>query len=210
MSTSDNVTSTNVSATETTTTTSGSAPTPVVSVGEHTYIGRVKRFNKKSGYGFIEILSNGGGQVPAGSDVFVHHSHITVEPQGIYRYLNVNESVVFKIGTTDSQEHPHQAVEVRCSGDGKLNCENSAVVGMIRASRRANTRPPTTNGGGSSSGSDNGSAPRGFYRGNGTNSSGQQQQNATTARENGYNAGRGFGGGRGRGSGRGRPTPTSQ
>jgi cold shock CspA family protein len=198
MSASDNVPSTNMSVSETTSDNAqSSVSAPVVSVSEHTYIGRVKRFNKKSGYGFIEILSNGGGQLPVGTDVFVHHSHITVEPQGIYRYLNVNESVVFKIGTTDSQEHPHQAVEVRCSGDGKLNCENSAVVGMIRASRRGNN----TGRQGQSQDGGNTTATRGFYRGNSTNLSGQQQ--SAGARENGYNANRGFGRGGG-GGGRGR------
>ena len=189
MSASDNVPTTNMSA-------SVSTPTPVVSVGEHSYIGRVKRFNKKSGYGFIEILSNGGGELPVGTDVFVHHSHITVEPQGIYRYLNVNESVVFKIGTTDSQEHPYQAVSVHCSGDGKLNCENSAVVGMIRASRRANNHGQQQ----SSSSSNNTATPRGFYRGNSTNSSGQQQ---SATRDSNYSANRGVTVGRGVG-GRGR------
>ena len=190
MSASDNVPTTDMSASTTTS-------TPVVSVGEHSYIGRVKRFNKKSGYGFIEILSNGGGELPVGTDVFVHHSHITVEPQGIYRYLNVNESVVFKIGTTDSQEHPHQAVSVHCSGDGKLNCENSAVVGMIRASRRANNHGQQQS---SSSSGNSTTATRGFYRGNSTNSSVQQQ---SAVRENNYSANRGFTTGRGVG-GRGR------
>ena len=46
------------------------------------YIGRVKWFNKKSGFGFITVAD--GDRV--GTDVFAHHSNLNVS-QDQFRYL---------------------------------------------------------------------------------------------------------------------------
>ena len=80
--------------------------------------GRVKWFNNKSGYGFISVAD--GEDV--GSDVFVHHSAITVESQQ-YRYLVQGEYVEFsRVETTDGP-HKYQASNVSGVSGGKLMCE---------------------------------------------------------------------------------------
>jgi cold shock CspA family protein len=125
----------NSTAVTATTTTAADVSAAAVPASSAEYLGRVKRFNKGSGYGFIEILSEGDRH---GQDVFVHHSNIKTQPAGIFRYLNVGESITFSLGPTNNAEHSFQATNVRCSGDGKLNCENSAESAAIRVSRNRN------------------------------------------------------------------------
>ena len=81
-------------------------------------IGRVKWFNNKSGYGFISVAD---GTEP-GSDVFVHHTAITVESQQ-YRYLVQGEYVEFSKVETTEGPHKYQASNVNGVAGGKLMCE---------------------------------------------------------------------------------------
>lgn len=90
--------------------------------------GRVKWFNNKTGFGFITALTDCEG-VKEGSDVFVHHSAITVS-QEQYRYLVQGEYVEFvlsKISATSvvaaASNHEFQAVDVSGVKGGKLICE---------------------------------------------------------------------------------------
>lgn len=80
--------------------------------------GRVKWFNNKAGYGFITV-SSGEQQ---GSDVFVHHSAITVEHEQ-YRYLVQGEYVDFQLCQVDDDNHKWQAGSVKGINNGKLMCE---------------------------------------------------------------------------------------
>jgi len=79
------------------------------------YVGQVKWFSNKSGYGFITSLEN-----ESEGDIFVHHSGIrTKEDQ--YRYLVQGEYVMFNI--TEGENGKSLADEVRGIREGTLMCE---------------------------------------------------------------------------------------
>ena len=80
--------------------------------------GRVKWFNNKSGYGFITIST---GEYE-GTDIFVHHSSITVEKEQ-YRYLVQGEYVEIDLKEMVDSEHKWQALDVTGISSGKLMCE---------------------------------------------------------------------------------------
>ena len=81
-------------------------------------LGRVKWFNNKAGYGFITVTDG----VKSGSDIFVHHSAITVSNQQ-YKYLVQGEYVEFKLSSTNGGTHEYQATGVCGIKGGKLMCE---------------------------------------------------------------------------------------
>ena len=83
--------------------------------------GRVKWFNNKTGFGFISVVG-GNDQFKDTSEVFVHHSAVTVS-QEQYRYLVEGEYVEFAVVTTESGTHKFQAGDVRGVKGGKLFCE---------------------------------------------------------------------------------------
>ena len=83
--------------------------------------GRVKWFNNKTGFGFISVVG-GNDQYKDASEVFVHHSAVTVS-QEQYRYLVEGEYVEFSVVTTDTGDHKFQAGDVRGVKGGKLFCE---------------------------------------------------------------------------------------
>lgn len=74
-------------------------------------IGRVKWFNNKNGYGFLEV---------DGSDVFVHHRNLTVQ-SAQYKYLVQGEYVEFTLQNMDNNKTT--AVDVTGVGRGPLMCE---------------------------------------------------------------------------------------
>lgn len=82
------------------------------------FIGRVKWFNNKSGYGFISV--NEGPK--AGCDVFVHHSSVKVDSEQ-YKYLVQGEYVEFTLVETKTENHDFQVGEVSGIKGGKLMCE---------------------------------------------------------------------------------------
>ena len=117
------------------------------------YTGRVKWFNNKAGFGFVNCLSDDR----EGEDVFVHHSGIKVDSEQ-YKYLVQGEYVAFYVKDTDSEEHPFQAHEVTGVLGGKLMCETrnemrqatqeyNASKGKDTKSRKQ-TRRPRRGGGG--------------------------------------------------------------
>jgi CspA family cold shock protein len=81
----------------------------------------VKWFNNKTGFGFISVVG-GNDQYKDASEVFVHHSAVTVS-QEQYRYLVEGEYVEFSVVTTESGDHKFQAGDVRGVKGGKLFCE---------------------------------------------------------------------------------------
>ena len=114
-------------------------------------IGRVKWFNNKAGYGFITVTDGSR----SGSDVFIHHSAISVESQQ-YKYLVQGEYVNFDVVRTTSGTHEWQASNVSGVNGGKLMCEtrreykiarttyrSDAVDGELDASRQARSQNET-------------------------------------------------------------------
>jgi cold shock CspA family protein len=86
---------------------------------EHQYVGRVKWFNNKSGYGFITSCDDKNKD----EDVFVHHSGVNVNEEQ-YRYLVQGEYVEFKlVSTPEESKYPYQASNVTGMWGGKLMCE---------------------------------------------------------------------------------------
>ena len=82
------------------------------------FIGRVKWFNNKTGYGFITVTDG----PRAGSDVFVHHSGIMVSDEQ-YKYLVQGEYIGFRLDSSTDSKHEVQAVDISGINGGKLMCE---------------------------------------------------------------------------------------
>ena len=94
------------------------------------YTGRVKWFNKRSGYGFVTVTDRDR----VGEDVFVHHSglHVAVEQ---YRYLVQGEYVSFDVRETEGDKYKWQAWGVRGVHEGMLMCETQQQMREARESR---------------------------------------------------------------------------
>jgi CspA family cold shock protein len=93
------------------------------------FIGRVKWFNNKAGYGFITVTDGH----KAGSDIFVHHSSIKVDAQQ-YKYLVQGEYVEFALSSVPSGDHEFQASDVSGIKGGKLMCETRHELVATRTS----------------------------------------------------------------------------
>ena len=92
---------------------------------QETFLGRVKWFNNRAGYGFIKLLDGEKWKVDGQEgedDVFAHHSGIEVSDEQ-YKYLVQGEYVSVKMGESDSSKHPFQAIEIRGVMGGILMCE---------------------------------------------------------------------------------------
>lgn len=105
------------------------------------YTGRVKWFNKTGGFGFVTVV---GGERD-GTDVFVHHTNVTVSEQQ-FRYLVQGEYVTFTFGTVEGDSHEFQAVNVRGVAGGALMCETQREVRAARV-QRAQERGDAPRGG---------------------------------------------------------------
>ncbi len=103
----------------------------------NTYVGRVKWFNNKVGYGFITVTDG----EKTGTDVFVNHRKIVTEPEDQYKYLVEGEYVefTFQPAETDSK-HEYQAGQVRGIKGGKLMCETRLQVRKTRISYKENSK----------------------------------------------------------------------
>ena len=104
-----------------------------VSPSSERFIGRVKWFNNKAGYGFITVTDGS----KSGTDVFVHHSSIKVDSEQ-YKYLVQGEYIEFTLSDTKTTDHEFQAGEVSGIKGGKLMCETR------RDSRSARTNYHTS------------------------------------------------------------------
>ena len=85
------------------------------------FLGRVKWFNNKAGYGFCTVVGAAGGE-RVGEDVFVHHTGVKVASEQ-YKYLVQGEYVHFSLRTSESSTHPFQAANLTGVWGGKLMCE---------------------------------------------------------------------------------------
>jgi cold shock CspA family protein len=102
-------------------------------------IGRVKWFNNKAGYGFVTVIDCEDDSF-RGTDVFAHHSSVTVKNTDQYRYLVQGEYVEFELKTVEGSDHKHQASNVRGLKGGNLLCETRLEVRAARPSRSAGGR----------------------------------------------------------------------
>jgi CspA family cold shock protein len=91
------------------------------------FIGRVKWFNNKTGYGFISITDG----PKSGTDVFVHHSSIKVDSEQ-YKYLVQGEYIEFTLLASSTGNHEFQAGEVSGIKGGKLMCETRRELKTAR------------------------------------------------------------------------------
>ncbi len=82
------------------------------------FVGRVKWFNNKAGYGFATVVEGPRKD----EDIFVHHSGIRVASEQ-YKYLVQGEYVSFKLRHSENASHPYQATELRGIAGGMLMCE---------------------------------------------------------------------------------------
>jgi cold shock protein len=98
------------------------------------FIGRVKWFNNKTGYGFITITD---GQ-RSGNDIFVHHSAVNVDGQ--YKYLVQGEYVEFSIVDTPTGKHDCQAANVSGIKGGKLMCVTRHENNVARSAYKKEVR----------------------------------------------------------------------
>ncbi len=83
------------------------------------YVGKVKWFNNKSGYGFITFIDSGDFK---GDDIFAHHSSLNVKDE-IYKYLVQGEYVEFNVQKMDSGNHKYQAMNIKGILQNDLMCE---------------------------------------------------------------------------------------
>ncbi len=139
-----------------------SSDTLVTASGDR-FIGRVKWFNNKAGYGFITVTTG----PKEGSDIFVHHSGISVVSEQ-YKYLVQGEYIEFSIDLLKDSAHEIQAVKVSGINGGKLMCETRREFRQTRVSYKSDgkeessepvkvprsVRPPKSRGTGPREGSD--------------------------------------------------------
>uniref|UniRef100_A0A6C0IU78 CSD domain-containing protein n=1 Tax=viral metagenome TaxID=1070528 RepID=A0A6C0IU78_9ZZZZ len=104
------------------------------------FLGRVKWFNNKAGYGFISITDGS----KSGTDVFVHHSSISVDSEQ-YKYLVQGEYVEFELKAMENSSHEFQASGVKGIKGGKLMCETRRDVRNARQEYKG-SNGPVTNG----------------------------------------------------------------
>ena len=109
------------------------------------FIGRVKWFNNKTGYGFITVTD---GQ-RSGNDIFVHHSAINVEGQ--YKYLVQGEYVEFSIVDTATEKHDCQAANVGGIKGGKLMCATRHENNVARSAYKKEAKSKESTAASSSS-----------------------------------------------------------
>lgn len=112
-----------------------SAVTSSATASDQTILGRVKWFNNKAGYGFITITDG----PRSGSDIFVHHSAISVINQQ-YKYLVQGEYVEFSLVSTQGGAHEFNAANVSGVKGGKLMCETRLEFKNSKTSAKISER----------------------------------------------------------------------
>jgi len=90
--------------------------------------GRVKWFNKKSGYGFLTVC---GDSDYKDKDIFAHYSAVKGEDDQ-YKYLVQGEYVEFNLVESKGEKHEYQSASVTGVMGGLTMCET----------HRENPRPP--------------------------------------------------------------------
>jgi hypothetical protein len=114
-----------------------SSSSAAVSSSSERFMGRVKWFNNKVGYGFITVTSG----PHTDSDIFVHHSSVKVATEQ-YKYLVQGEYVEFTLAATTTADHEYQAENVSGIKGGKLMCETRNEARLARTSYHAADSEP--------------------------------------------------------------------
>jgi cold shock CspA family protein len=83
------------------------------------YIGQVKWFNNRAGYGFITMTDESGTE----KDVFAHFSTIKMD-QTQYKFLMQGEYVEFEMSPSNNEKHEFQATNITGIKGGQLMCES--------------------------------------------------------------------------------------
>lgn len=83
-----------------------------------TYLGRVKWFNNRAGFGFATVMEGD----KKGEDIFTHHTGISVDSEQ-YKYLVQGEYITFSLRESDNDKHPYQAGDIKGVAGGPLMCE---------------------------------------------------------------------------------------
>jgi cold shock CspA family protein len=137
---------------------------------DNSFVGQVKWFNNRLGYGFITIISQCGRQ---NEDVFVHQQHITPKTSE-YRSLQQGEYVSFQLGKADAEgegsKHDNQAVKVTGVFGGSLMCDQTvrrAPPATESSTEQSDTQSKPTTRPGFQSRPANGPNGRTNFRGNG-------------------------------------------
>lgn len=104
------------------------------------FVGQVKWFNMKAGYGFINVRNG----EHTGMDLFVHYTSVKVaNPQ--YRYLIAGEYVQFNVDVPADGKHNFHAVNVTGIENGPLMCEarrDAAATAVSTTTDKPARRPP--------------------------------------------------------------------
>tara|TARA_B100002019_G_C21065289_1_gene496186 strand:+ start:279 stop:662 length:384 start_codon:yes stop_codon:yes gene_type:complete len=113
----------------------------VVTTDSDFYVGQVKWFNSKSGYGFITIKNECDKK---DNDIFVHYTNILTDSQ--YKYLLQGEYVQFKLLTSVNESHEFQASEISGILGGELMCQvrRSIVKPDSDSTRKSKSRSQRT------------------------------------------------------------------
>ena len=97
------------------------------------FVGRVKWFNNKEGYGFVTALDGEKN----GLDIFVHHTSIKVDREQ-YKYLVQGEYVEYNLAAVpkpadgSSPKHEFNAINISGIKGGMLMCETHNEIKLIR------------------------------------------------------------------------------
>jgi cold shock CspA family protein len=86
------------------------------------YMGQVKWFNNKAGYGFITTTLDGSNT----NDIFAHYTTIQVNNTQ-YKYLVQGEYVEFSLSTSVNDTHEFQATHITGMNNGRLMCETRQI-----------------------------------------------------------------------------------
>lgn len=115
-----------------------SSDTPV----SRRYVGQVKWFNNKAGFGFVTMRDDNDEQV----DIFTHYSTVCVT-DAQYKYLVQGEYVEFNMVESTNTKHAFQAANITGINGGNLMCETRQQNRPEKSSRqrRESTAPRREN-----------------------------------------------------------------
>jgi CspA family cold shock protein len=171
-----------------TTSVSASAPEFIVEDRVH---GRVKWFNNKKGFGFIEIVN--GADEYTGREVFIHFNNIYLQ-RSRYKTLYGGEYVSFHLVRAKEDKYELEASDVRGAFGGYLRVDSEAEEKAARNTHRnqnqsedgeqRQTRPVRRTGGGRGGGRGRGRGRGGPNRGAGRGRGQRRQEPRVNVQRN--------------------------